>query len=184
VASRSELARCQALSDECCAKLGIDAVPVEWSGRLKTSVATACRFPRRVTKLNASLWAQAPREEQDETVAHEAAHHGSKGEHGASWRAAMAKLGYDDPSPCHDLDLSQVVVRTSYALICTGCKRHATAAHSKASYRRLVKQEYATDDGPHAGCSDGPGELRWSTFQTMGDGLLGAILPVTQPSTT
>jgi len=96
----------------------------------KISVSFNARFTARMgdatynaktgtgrVRLSAPLWPKANRDEQIETVIHEACHvvvifkHGRVSAHGAEWIAMMTKCGYPNPGRCHTVDKENIAAR-------------------------------------------------------------------------
>jgi predicted SprT family Zn-dependent metalloprotease len=91
-----------------------------WNSRFTARMGDArwdARLGRGRIRLSRALWPRASRDEQVETIVHEACHviagflHGPKQGHGPRWQELMRRCGYENPRRCHAVDEEAIRAR-------------------------------------------------------------------------
>ncbi len=91
-----------------------------WNARFTARMGDARWDPqtrRGLIRLSSVLWPKADRDEQVETVVHEACHviaghlYGPSQGHGPNWRALMRRCGYENAARCHNVDRDGIAAR-------------------------------------------------------------------------
>jgi SprT protein len=107
-----------------CTLCGVDELAartrVTWNARFFARMGDArwdCRQNLGFIRLSAPLWAKASRDQQVETIIHEACHviadykFGRRQKHGPRWQEMMRLCGYQSPRRCHTVDLGGIRAR-------------------------------------------------------------------------
>jgi predicted SprT family Zn-dependent metalloprotease len=107
-----------------------DRIRVAWSGRFIARMGDARWDSSRkagLIRLSLPLWPKASRDEQLETIAHEACHviadykFGGRQMHGPRWQQMMCLCGYKKPRRCHQVNRDEIRARRSRRRISAAC---------------------------------------------------------------